>query len=194
MKTINKFTYTKKLIESDLYRYYGVISIKVFLKSYFLIPGFNYMVWFRIVNTWNNIFFKYILYRKSIRFGIQIRRGTNIGKGCYMGHFGTIVISGSSIIGENCNISQGVTIGFSSRGKNKGYPKIGNNCYIGPGAKLIGNICIGDNVAIGANAVVTNDVPNDAVVAGIPAKILSNKGSTDYILNKVENIITRKNI
>jgi len=189
MQCKNKIKYTKELIFSDLYRYYGKVSLKIFFKSYFMIPGFNYMVWLRILNSWDNTFIKYIVYRKSIRFGIQVPRGTKIGEGFYIGHFGAIVISGSSIIGKNCNISQGVTIGYGSRGKNKGYPTIGNNCYIGPGAKLIGNIHIGHNVAIGANAVVTKDVEDNAVVAGVPAKVISYKGSTDYILHKVEEMI-----
>ncbi len=185
MKDIKQFN----IINTDLYRYYGEISLKIFFKSYFLIPGFNYMVWFRIAEKTNNSIIKYILHLKSIRFGIQIPVGTNIGKGFYIGHFGNIVINGQTVIGENCNISQGVTIGQSSRGKNKGYPTIGDNCYIGPGAKIIGNITIGNNVAIGANAVVTNDVENNAVVVGIPAKTISYSGSEGYILNKVEEIV-----
>jgi serine O-acetyltransferase len=178
-----------KLIQMDLYRYHGSISIKLFLNSYFLIPGFNYMVWFRITEKTNNSILKYILYRKSIKFGIQIPVGTDIGKGFYIGHFGNIVINGQTVIGENCNISQGVTIGQSSRGKNKGYPTIGNNCYIGPGAKIIGNVTIGNNVAIGANAVVTKNVEDTAVVVGIPIKVISYNGSEGYIVNKVEEMV-----
>ncbi len=178
----------KNKIKLDLYRYYGKISLKIFLKSYFLIPGFNYMVWFRIGEKFKNPIVKYIIYRKSIRFGIQIPIDTNIGEGFYIGHFGDIVINGQSKIGKNCNISQGVTIGQSSRGKNRGHPTIGDNCYIGPGAKIIGNIKLGNNVAIGANAVVTKDVEDYAVVVGIPGKVISHHGSVGYVINKIEEI------
>src|SRR5690606_15587937 len=118
-------------------------------------------------------------------YGYDIPANTKIGKGFYIGHFGGIVISSKATIGENCNISQGITIGRASRGKNVGYPQLGNNVYIGPGAKIIGNITIGNNVAIGANAVVLSNIPDNAVAVGIPAKIVSYNGSDGYILNKV---------
>lgn len=62
-------------------------------------------------------------------------------------------------------------------GGGEGYPTIGNRCFIGAGAKIIGNIIIGDDVVIGANAVVTKDIPSGSVVGGVPAKIISNNGS-----------------
>ncbi len=119
-----------------------------------------------------------------IKFGIEIYPETEIGEGLYIGHWGGIVVNPLVKIGKNCNLSQGVTIGQLNRGIKKGVPVIGNNVYIGPGAKVIGNIKIGDNVAIGANSVVVDDVPNNSVVIGVPAKIVSQKGSTGYI-NKI---------
>ena len=100
-----------------------------------------------------------------------------------MGHFGGIVISQKATIGKNCNISHQVTIGRTNRGPQKGIPVIVNNVYIGPGAKVIGNIRIGNNVAIGANCVVTKDAPDNAVVVGVPGKIILFKGSFEYINN-----------
>ena len=79
-------------------------------------------------------------------------------------------------IGENCTVFQGVTIG-EWKGKR---PHIGNNVTIFAGAKVIGNVTIGNNVVVGANAVVTHDVPDNAVVAGIPARVISMKGA-DYV-------------
>lgn len=83
------------------------------------------------------------------------------------------------------HLSQQVTIGVVNRGKMKGYPTIGDNVYIGPGAKVIGNVHVGNNVAIGANCVVTKDVPDNAVVVGIPGQVISYEGSTGYI-NKTD--------
>jgi serine O-acetyltransferase len=86
------------------------------------------------------------------------------------------------VIGDNCNISQGVTIGEANRGPRKGTPVIGNNVYIGPGAKIIGAVHIGNNVAVGANCVVTRDVPDGAVVVGVPGRVISYEGSKGYII------------
>lgn len=179
---------TRQLILSDLQRY-G----KSFLYSYCSIPGFKYTVWMRITKGLRRrflykpffLFSALILRHYSSKYGIMIPYATEIGAGFYIGHFGTIVISPMAIIGKNCNISQGVTVGQTNRGNRLGVPTIGDNVYIGPGAKIIGNIKIGDNVAIGANAVVTKDLPDNAVAVGIPAKIISYKGSAEYISRKI---------
>ncbi len=153
-------------------------------------PGFNYCVWMRVCGyfyayrfTRYTVFLPSLLAlkRRSIKYGIDIPYRTCIGKGFYIGHFGGIVINPNAVIGKNCNISQGVTIGQTNRGERAGTPVIGDNVFIGPGAMIIGNIKIGNNVAIGANAVVTKSVPDNAVVAGVPARILSMQGSIGYI-------------
>jgi serine O-acetyltransferase len=182
----------KQIIKDDLYRYYGFCDIKSFIKAYFKLPGFKYMLWFRVTShiKANRKFFYPLFWSKlrrlQFKYGYDIPAGSLIANGFYIGHFGGIVISPKAIVGKNCNISQNVTIGVSSRGSRKGYPTIGDNVYIGPGAKIIGNIRVGNNVAIGANAVVCNDVPDNAVVVGIPAKVISFKGSEGYILNKIQ--------
>lgn len=134
---------------------------------------------------------KYTIYPFSLlmlqhyqyKFGIGISFLTEIGPGFYIGHFGGIFIYPDCKIGKNCNLSQEVTIGNVPRGQNKGYPTIGDNVYIGPGAKVIGRLKVGDRVAIGANCVVTKDVPDDAVVVGVPGKIISFEGSIGYVRN-----------
>ena len=107
----------------------------------------------------------------ATRLGFSIPKNV-FGPGLCIVHYGTIVISAKAKIGENCRIHPSTCIGEFN-----GTPTIGNNVYIGPGAKLFGNITIGDNVAIGANAVVNGNVPNNVTVGGIPAKILSDKSS-----------------
>lgn len=89
-------------------------------------------------------------------------------------------------IGRNCNLSHQVTIGVSRRGARAGVPRIGDNVYIGPGAKIFGGIVLGDNAAIGANCVVTKDVPPSGVVVGIPGQVISSAGSAGYINNKTD--------
>lgn len=106
-----------------------------------------------------------------IVFGAVIPYKAEIGKGTILGYQGlAVVIHERAKVGENCVISQGVTIGGTS--KKYEVPIIGNNVYIGAGAKIIGPIIIGDNVVIGANSVVINNIPNNCVIAGIPAKII----------------------
>ena len=120
---------------------------------------------------------------QQIRFGIGISYKTSIGPGLYIGHEGGIVVSELAVIGKNCNLSHQVTIGVSRRGQRAGVPVIGDNVYIGPGAKLFGAIVVGDNAAIGANCVVTRDVPENGVVVGVPGRVISYEGSQGYINN-----------
>ena len=119
------------------------------------------------------------------KFGCSIPHTTSIGRGFYIGHIRDIVINELTVIGDNCNISQSVTIGQANRGRRKGTPVIGRNVYIGPGAKIVGAVHVGDDVAIGANCVVTDDVPDHAVVVGIPGRVISFAGSAGYV-NRTE--------
>ncbi len=128
-----------------------------------------------------NAFF--FLCQKGIEIvaGIRLPAKCHIGKGLYIGHFNGIIINNEAQIGNYCNISQGMTIGITWGGKHPGVPVIGNRVYIGPNAIVIGGIHIGDDVAIGAGAVVTKSLPPRAVVVGNPAKIISYRGSFDYV-------------
>ena len=83
----------------------------------------------------------------------------------------------------NCSISHEVTLGRASRGPREGYPTVGDEVYVGPGAKLIGKVHVGDGAAIGANAVVTKDVPKRGVAVGVPARVISLEGSGGYVTN-----------
>lgn len=113
--------------------------------------------------------------------GLSLPVGLKIGRGLFISHSGSIIINAQCVIGDNINLAPGTVIGFGIKTGIEGYPKIGNRVFIGPGAKFFGPITIGDDVMIGANAVVTSDVPDNAVVVGIPAKIVSYKGSSDYV-------------
>lgn len=108
-------------------------------------------------------------------YNSKIPYTAKIGKGSYCGYGGIgVVIHSDAEIGSNCMIGQHVTIG-GGNSKYPGVPKIGNNVYISHGAIVFGGITIGNNVTIGANAVVTKPVPDNAVVAGVPAKVLRYK-------------------
>lgn len=104
--------------------------------------------------------------------GISIGVTAKIGRRLTIEHHGCIVIHGATEIGDDCLIRHGVTTGNIGASDPQGVPKIGNRVEIGAGAKLIGRITVGDNVVIGANAVVTCDLPDGAVAVGVPAKII----------------------
>jgi serine O-acetyltransferase len=113
-----------------------------------------------------------------LAWGIEISRRAAIGPGLYIGHFGTIIVGRDTTIGANCSLSQDVTIGLAGNGPLAGVPTIGDDVYIAPGARLFGRIRVGDNVKIGANAVVHRDVPSNAVVVLDPGfRIVSYRGN-----------------
>ena len=118
-------------------------------------------------------FYKMLHHRSSVKLGIGI--GPNCcGKGVSIAHAGTIQINGDARIGENLRIQEGVTIGAGRTG----VPTIGNNVYLGTGCKIIGNIKIADDCAVGANAVVVKDIVEKGItVAGVPAKKISENNS-----------------
>lgn len=136
------------------------------------IPPFNFL--FKLLNLLSQ---KWI----EILTGIQIPASAKIGHSFYIGHFGGIILNAQTVIGDNCNISQGVTIGISGQNEKRGVPVIGNNVYIGVNSVIAGKITIGDNVLIGACSLVTTDVNDNCVMLGVPASKISEKGSNGYI-------------
>lgn len=111
-------------------------------------------------------------------WGIEIPRGAKVGPGLYIGHYGGITVSSQAVIGRDCNLSQNITIGVSGGGTKRGAPTIGDNVYIAPGARLFGRITIGNNVKIGANAVIHKDLPDNAIAVLDPGfKIISYAGN-----------------
>ncbi len=117
----------------------------------------------------------------EILTGVELPNRAEIGGGVFMPHANGIVIHIDAKIGTNFNISQQVTIGVGGTDPS-GTPVIGDRVFLGPGAKVFGPITVGNDVAIGANAVVMRDVPDHAVAVGIPAKVISQKGSRELVL------------
>jgi len=118
--------------------------------------------------------YKFLYKLVQILTGIELPCEVKIGKNFVIDHFGGIVVSGYASFGDNCRIRNGVVVGLRYVDEPCA-PQIGDNCDIGAGAKLLGNIRIGNNVAIGANAVVLTDVPDDHVAYGVPAVIKPRK-------------------
>ena len=127
----------------------------------------------------NNMFIRFFslpLYKLARIFSsIQIKRGTIIGEGLFLPHYGTIVINRRSKIGKNVVVMHNVTLGAKGRSKDMNVPQVGDNVYIGAGATLLGGISIGDNCTIGAGSVVTKNVKEGTIVVGNPAKEIQPK-------------------
>lgn len=169
------------LIKKDIHRWGSILRHNTKVSDVFTLvdiltffPEFRNLFYAR-VQTKNAILAKMLALFAKPQPLLNIS-AENLGGGCYIQHgFATIIAAKS--IGENLWINQCVTIGYSN---STDCPTIGNNVRIGAGAKVIGNVCVGDNVIIGANAVVVKDVPDNAVVVGVPAKIIKYRNDTRY--------------
>jgi serine O-acetyltransferase len=180
-----------QLIQSDYkkHRLYG----GHFFVIVFFTQGFWAILQYRVAHVihtklkWQlfRLLFKAItlLWQKIIEIttGISIPASATIGHSFYIGHFGGIIINANVVIGDNCNISQGVTIGVSGQGAKRGVPFIGNSVYIGANAVVVGKITVGNNVLIGACSMVNSSVGDNVVVSGVPALVVSQNGSKGYI-------------
>lgn len=173
--------------KKDLYRYYGEGG-EPLLKKIFRPLEIKYISVFRKANMCKflpvKLFYMLRLMHLSNKTQIQIPARTSIGEGLYIGHLGRIIIHPEAKLGKNVNIATGVTIGMENRGKRKGAPQIGDNCWIGTNAVVVGNIEVGSDVLIAPLAYVNFDVPDHSVVIGNPGRIISKENATaDYVDN-----------
>ncbi len=167
----------KDLLKSDYLRYSNDLSFIGRFKTYKMKPGYAWSYWYRKLCYQSSVsylkplafFTRLHFHNVSVKYGIDIPSHIHqIGSGFMIDHFSCIVIHTDAIIGSNVTIRQGSVIGTNGRG----VPVIEDGVDIGAGAAVIGPITVGKNAVIGANAVVTHDVPANAVVAGNPAKII----------------------
>ena len=141
-------------------------------------PGLHATFFYKISNFFWKLNLKLIARMIShiSRFltGIEIHPAVKIGKNIFIDHGMGVVIGETTIIGDNVSIYQGVTLGGTKWEKKKRHPTINDNVIIGAGAKVLGPISVGKNSKIGANSVVTRNVPSNSTVIGIPARVIDN--------------------
>lgn len=183
----------KELLLADYKRYrFSKVNFRTLFCVFviYAIPGLKFLTIFRLTQNYRKknrvlFLFFFLWYRiLKVKYGFDISYRTQIGKGLYIGHFGQVVIHGDAVIGENCNISQGITIGVSNYGDKKGIPTIGNNVFIGPNASIFGAITIGNNVTIGANCVVTESIADFKTVSATKPLEIDKDLSEFYIQNR----------
>lgn len=187
---------------TDIARYSSMIGTKRPKLQKFAEIAFSQGIWALAVyrfGTWCSSFsfplfsqllkMLYFMLNKIIEIiaGISISSRASIGKGLFIGHFGGIFIHSRVIMGERCSISQGVVIGSLGLGK-RGAPHLGNRVFIGSGAKVLGSITIGNDVRIGANAVVITDVPDGSTAVGIPARVITRERQAEEIRERLKEM------
>jgi serine O-acetyltransferase len=151
-----------------------------FLEVLLTYSGLHALVSYRIANNLRRIGVPFLprLISQTAKFftGIEIHPGATIGSGLFIDHGMGVVIGETAIIGDGVTLYQGVTLGGTGKEKGKRHPTVGDNVVIGTGAKVLGNITIGSNSYIGANAVVIKDVPENSTVVGVPGRITKQDG------------------
>lgn len=165
-------------------------AVKSRAEAALLYSGLHAILAYRVSNK----FYKRKMYTtarfisQAARFltGIEIHPGATIGEGLFIDHGSGVVIGETTIIGDNCTLYQGVTLGGTGKDTGKRHPTLGNNVMVGAGAKVLGNFTVGDGAKIAAGAVVLGPVPENATAVGIPAHVVRVAGKkTEVDLDQV---------
>lgn len=197
-ETISSFADVVSCLQEDIDRY--VVLGKGAWWIYMLTaPGFWVLAQYRF-SRWVKYHFHVPVIRQFLRLFCAISQklvelllncefpnSAQIGRGLLINHPYGIILNQDVQIGEYCNIGQYTTIGVGGRGEKSGVPRLGDRIFIGPGARIFGKISIGNDAAIGANAVVTKSLSANAVAVGVPAKVISYEGSQDFIFYSRKN-------
>jgi len=155
-------------------------AAKSALEVLLLYPGLHALVFYRINHKlweWKiPIIPRWLSQVARSLTGVEIHPGAQIGKRFFIDHGMGVVVGETAIVGDNVLLYQGATLGGTGKETGKRHPTLGNNVVVGSGAKILGNITIGDNSYIGANAVVIRNVPPNSTVVGIPGRITRQDG------------------
>lgn len=150
------------------------------LEVLLLYQGVHALIWHRFAHWFyeHHMFFAARLISQLARFFtlIEIHPGARMGHGILIDHGSGVVIGETAVVGDNCTIYQGVTLGGVGTQKGKRHPTLGNNVTVGAGAKILGSFEVGDNCAIAANAVLLRSLDENSTAAGIPARAVKKDG------------------
>lgn len=127
---------------------------------------------------------RFLRKKMQAHYGLEMPGKATIGEGFYLGHAYGITVNPDAVIGRNCNIHKGVTIGQENRGKRKGAPVLGDRVWLGVNSTVVGAVTIGDDVLIAPNSYVNCDVPSHSIVIGNPCRIIPRDNATEGYVNK----------
>ena len=186
MDSVSSF---RKTVLSDFLRYGRSASRRNLFYVYIVHPGFRVTFWYRVarhlhVKKFPRTLCKLAtlwLLRQQLKTGVTLNPHTEIGPGLYIPHPGCIVVNPKCKIGKNLYLSHDVLLGKAHIGPRKGIPIVGDDDFIGSGARLLGKLTVGNNTAIGANAVVLSDIPADTFAAGAPAVVIKEMGARELL-------------
>jgi len=163
----------------------GDPAAKSAVEIFFCYPGFHAILMHRVSHKLHRAGFTLLARILSqvnrALTGIEIHPGAQIGRRCFIDHGMGVVIGETTEIGDDVLLYQGVTLGGTGKEKGKRHPTIGNSVVIGTGAKILGNITIGNHSKIGAGSVVIHSVPDNSTVVGVPGRVTRTRGETDAL-------------
>ena len=146
---------------------------------FLLYSGLHAVWWHRVSHQlwrWRLKFLARLLSQMTRFFtGVEIHPAAQLGRRLFIDHGMGVVIGETAVVGDDCVLYHGVTLGGTSTNRVKRHPTLGNRVMVGAGAKLLGNITIGDDSQVGANAVVLGDAPAGSVLTGVPAQVKANR-------------------
>jgi serine O-acetyltransferase len=155
-------------------------AAKSVVEIFLCYPGFHAILLHRLAHRlfrWRVPMLPRMISQASRFFtGIEVHPGAQIGRRFFIDHGMGVVIGETAIIGDDCLLYQGVTLGGTGKERGKRHPTLGNHVVVGTGAKVLGNIAIGDHVRIGAGSVVLKNVPDHSTVVGIPGRVVRTRG------------------
>jgi serine O-acetyltransferase len=161
-------------------------AAKSVVEILFCYPGFHAILFHRLAHKLYKAGFtttaRIISQISRSLTGIEIHPGAQIGRRFFIDHGMGVVIGETAIVGDDCLLYQGVTLGGTGKEKGKRHPTLGNHVIIGSGAKVLGNITIGDYVRIGAGSVVLKSVPDHSTVVGVPGRIVRSRIDNEEVL------------
>ena len=156
------------------------------LKNYLqimLMHNLRFMWYYRKYEQKKGLFKRFLMYRLTRKYGLEISVQAHIGSGLYLGHPYNITVAADATLGNNVNLNKGCTIGRENRGSRSGVPTIGDRVYVGINSTVVGNITIGEDVMIAPNTLVNQNIPAHSVVIGNPATIHPKEHATEgYII------------
>ncbi|MBQ3104456.1 MAG: serine O-acetyltransferase [Lachnospiraceae bacterium] len=147
-----------------------------------LYPSFKVMLHYRLAHKLylkkKYFLARWVSQRALRKTGIEIHPGAVIGKGFFIDHGNGVIIGETTVVGDNCTLYQGVTLGGTGKESGKRHPTLGNNVMISAGAKILGSFTIGDNSKVGAGSVVLKEVPPNSTVVGVPGRVVKRGNHT----------------